>query len=137
MDLAITYRCNDDCARCYNARLRNYPECSTDRWKTVLDRLWEAGIPHIVFTGGEPTLREDLPELVAHAGKNGQITGMNTNARRLHDANYLGQLVDPAWITCKLRLDRTIPVFTIAWCAPKALSRPSLACAMHWIHRCT
>jgi radical SAM protein with 4Fe4S-binding SPASM domain len=94
MDLALTYRCNDDCAHCYNARPRDYPECSTDQWKTILDRLWEAGIPHIVFTGGEPTLREDLPELIAYAGRNGQITGMNTNARRLHDASYLSQLVD-------------------------------------------
>jgi radical SAM protein with 4Fe4S-binding SPASM domain len=94
MDLALTYRCNDDCAHCYNARPRDYPESSTEQWKTILDRLWEAGIPHIVFTGGEPTLRHDLPELIAHAGRNGQITGMNTNARRLSDSSYLRQLVE-------------------------------------------
>ena len=51
------------------------------------------GIPHVVFTGGEPTLRPDLPELVAHAEKNGQITGLNTNARRLSDTKYVDNLV--------------------------------------------
>ena len=55
---------------------------------------WELGIPHIVFTGGEPTLRDDLPELIAHAEKNGQITGLNTNARRLSDPDYVEQLVE-------------------------------------------
>ena len=52
------------------------------------------GIPHIIFTGGEPTLREDLPELIAHAEHNGQITGLNTNARRLSDARYVEKLVE-------------------------------------------
>lgn len=94
MDLALTYRCNNDCPHCYNARPRNYPEMSTEQWKKVLDRLWELGIPHVVFTGGEPTLRQDLPELIAHAERNGQITGLNTNGRRLSDRRYLQQLVE-------------------------------------------
>ena len=94
MDLAITYRCNNNCAHCYNARPRQYPELSTSQWKLLLDRMWEIGIPHIVFTGGEPTLRPDLPELIAHAEHNGQITGINTNGRRLKDAAYLQSLVD-------------------------------------------
>jgi radical SAM protein with 4Fe4S-binding SPASM domain len=109
MDLALTYRCNNDCAHCYNIR-PNPPippslegkegaggigpgELSTDDWKRILDKAWELGIPHIIFTGGEPTLRNDLPELVAHAERNGQITGLNTNARRLSDARYVETLV--------------------------------------------
>jgi radical SAM protein with 4Fe4S-binding SPASM domain len=59
-----------------------------------LDQLWALGVPHIVFTGGEATLRNDLPELIAHAESNGQITGLNTNARRLADAKYVQKLVD-------------------------------------------
>ena len=50
--------------------------------------------PHIIFTGGEATLRHDLPELIHHAENNGQITGLNTNARRLADEKYLRQLID-------------------------------------------
>jgi radical SAM protein with 4Fe4S-binding SPASM domain len=93
MDLAITYRCNNDCSHCYNARPRSFPEISTQQWKDILDRLWDQGIPHVVFTGGEPTLRADLPELIAHAEHNGQITGVNTNGRRLSDRQYVQELV--------------------------------------------
>ncbi len=93
MDLALTYRCNDECAHCYNARPRDYPEISTEAWKKIIDKTWALGIPHIVFTGGEPTLRDDLPELIAYAEANGQITGMNTNARRLSDPQFVQSLV--------------------------------------------
>lgn len=94
MDLALTYRCNDNCPHCYNARPRNYPELSTDEWKRILDTLWEIGIPHIAFTGGEATLRDDLPELIAHAEDLGQITGLLTNGRRLSDQRYLDRLLE-------------------------------------------
>ena len=94
MDLALTYRCNNDCAHCYNARERASPELPTDDWKRALDIVWGLGIPHVVFTGGEPTLRDDLPELIAHAEHNGQITGLNSNARRLSDPRYLERLVN-------------------------------------------
>ncbi len=101
LDLALTYRCNNDCAHCYNVQHPSLApgssaatgELTTDEWLRILDRAWELGIPHIIFTGGEPTLRDDLPELVAHAEKNGQITGLNTNARRLSDPRYVEALV--------------------------------------------
>ncbi len=94
MDLALTYRCSNNCSHCYNARPRQGPELSTGQWKHLLDKLWDTGVPHIVFTGGEPTLRDDLPELIAHAERNGQITGINTNGRRLKDAAFVKSLVD-------------------------------------------
>ena len=94
MDLAITYRCNNDCAHCYNARERSFPELHTENWKHILDRLWALGVPHIVFTGGEATLRNDLLELIAYAESKGQITGLNTNARRLADEKYVQKLLD-------------------------------------------
>jgi radical SAM protein with 4Fe4S-binding SPASM domain len=98
LDLALTYRCNNDCAHCYNQRvgesaIQRFSELDTEHWKLVLDKAWSLGIPHIIFTGGEPTLRADLPELIAHAESNGQITGLNTNARRLADERYVETLV--------------------------------------------
>ena len=94
MDLAITYRCNNDCAHCYNIRPRQSLELTTETWKKIIDRIWEIGIPHIVFTGGEPTLRPDLVELIAHAERTGQITGINTNGRRLKNTELLNKLVE-------------------------------------------
>ena len=93
MDLALTYRCNNNCPHCYNARSRTFPEMDTAAWKRTLDLLWSIGIPHIVFTGGEPTLRPDLPELIAHAETLGQITGINTNGRKLKDPAFVQSLV--------------------------------------------
>lgn len=109
MDLAVTYRCNNNCAHCYNARARNYPELSTQQWKQVLDRLWELGIPHIVFTGGEPTLRQDLPELIAYAEQKGQITGINTNGRRISDPAYLQTLIDAGLDHVQITLESHLP----------------------------
>jgi radical SAM protein with 4Fe4S-binding SPASM domain len=94
MDLALTYRCNNGCPHCYNARPRDFSELPTSQWLSIIDRLWDIGIPHIVFTGGEPTLRSDLPELIKYAESKGQITGLNTNARRLGDERFLEKLVD-------------------------------------------
>jgi radical SAM protein with 4Fe4S-binding SPASM domain len=100
LDLALTYRCNNDCHHCYNlehpkpGEPLKRPELSTEEWKQVIDKAWSLGIPHIIFTGGESTLRDDLPELIAHAEGNGQITGLNTNARRLSDPAFVKRLLD-------------------------------------------
>lgn len=93
MDLAITYRCNNACAHCYNARERSFPSLSTADWKRVLDKVWDLRIPHVVFTGGEPTLQEDLVELVAYAQNKGLVTGLNTNGRKLADPSLVDALV--------------------------------------------
>lgn len=109
MDLALTYRCSNNCAHCYNARPRQYPELSTGQWIHILDRLWEIGIPHIVFTGGEPTLRPDLPDLIAHAERNGQITGINTNGRLLKDKDFVQRLVDAGLDHAQITLESHDP----------------------------
>jgi radical SAM protein with 4Fe4S-binding SPASM domain len=94
MDLAITYRCNNDCHHCYNARSRAFPEMGPAQWQKIIDKIWDLGIPHVVFTGGEPTLYPGLLELVTYAEGKGLITGLNTNGRKLADDAYLTALVD-------------------------------------------
>jgi MoaA/NifB/PqqE/SkfB family radical SAM enzyme len=58
-----------------------------------LEKAWKAGIPHVIFTGGEPTLRDDLVELVAYAESLGQVSGLLTDGLRLVDNNYLNNLL--------------------------------------------
>ncbi|MFX0212184.1 MAG: PqqD family peptide modification chaperone [Candidatus Hodarchaeota archaeon] len=95
MDLAITYRCNNKCAHCYNQpESPNATELDTTHWKSILERLWEISIPHVTFTGGEPTLRSDLPDLIDHAENIGIVTGLVTNGRNLKDTNYIDGLVN-------------------------------------------
>ena len=81
MDLALTYSCNNNCYFCYTGGPRKVKELSTTDWKKVIDKLWDNGIPQIVFTGGEPTLRSDLVELVEHSKE--FVTGLVTNGRKL------------------------------------------------------
>jgi radical SAM protein with 4Fe4S-binding SPASM domain len=94
MDLALTYACNDNCGHCYVARPRDYPQLELEQWKEVIDRCWEAGIPHICFTGGEATLSSHLPALIEHAEDVGMVTGLLTNGRRLADRAYLDSLLE-------------------------------------------
>ncbi len=110
LDLALTYQCNNDCAHCYNARPRNMATLPTADWKAILDRAWQIGIPHVVFTGGEPTLFPDLPELIAHAEQNGQITGLNTNGRRLGNCEYLNHLIDAGLDHVQITLESHDPI---------------------------
>ncbi|MCK4234719.1 radical SAM protein [candidate division WOR-3 bacterium] len=82
-DIVLTYRCNNNCEHCYVGRKKPFPEMETEDWKKVIKKLWKIGIPHITFTGGEPTLREDLPDLIAYAEDIGLVTGVITNGRLL------------------------------------------------------
>jgi radical SAM protein with 4Fe4S-binding SPASM domain len=94
MDLAITYQCNIDCQHCYVGRPRDMESLSTPQWKQVMDKLWDIGVPHVVFTGGEATVHPDLPELVRHAEEVGQVSGLLTNGIKLADQAYLNELVE-------------------------------------------
>jgi radical SAM protein with 4Fe4S-binding SPASM domain len=81
LDLALTYSCNNNCYFCYTGGPRKIDELTTREWTQALDKIWQSGIPQVVFTGGEPTLRDDLVALVDHAQQ--FVTGLVTNGRRL------------------------------------------------------
>ena len=90
MDLMVSamekdgsWHCNQKCLHCYAAGqpMGETPELSTEQWKTALALLRKANIPQVTFTGGEPTLRSDLVELVQAAAW--FVTRLNTNGRLL------------------------------------------------------
>lgn len=89
MDLALTFRCQNDCIHCYAGGPHETPELSTKQWKQVIDKLSDIGVFIITFTGGEPTLRGDLPDLLKYAQEKGIVTGLITNGRKLKDQSYV------------------------------------------------
>lgn len=89
MDLALTFRCQNDCIHCYAGGPHETEELTTEKWKDVVDRLHEIGVFILTFTGGEPTLREDLPELLQYTQNKGIVSGLITNGRRLKDKEYV------------------------------------------------
>jgi MoaA/NifB/PqqE/SkfB family radical SAM enzyme len=93
VDLALTYRVDNSGALDPLARRRVDRELTSEEWQRVLRRLWDVGVPHVCFTGGEPTLREDLVELVRHAEAQGLVTGLLTDGRRLREQEYLEGLL--------------------------------------------
>ena len=93
LDCALTSRLSDDTHAIYAPVKRVDRELTTDEWEQILDKAWQAGIPHIVFTGGEATLRDDLPQLIAYAEKNGQVCGLLTDGLKLADKEYLELLL--------------------------------------------
>ena len=90
MDLMVSamtrggaWHCNQKCLHCYAAGqpLSDTPELTTAQWKEILSKLRAANVPQVTFTGGEPTLRADLVELVEVA--QWFVTRLNTNGRLL------------------------------------------------------
>ena len=73
------WKCNQKCIFCYAAgqEYAKVRELSTEEWKKAIDKLRAAGVPMLTFTGGEPTQRENIAELVEHA--KWFITRLNTN----------------------------------------------------------
>jgi len=93
LDCALTYRLPRHADPAAAPTKRVDRELSTEEWKAIIDKAWAAGIPHLIFTGGEPTLRDDLAELLQHAEDLGQVTGLLTDGIKLADANYLNSLL--------------------------------------------
>ena len=90
MDLMVSamtrdgaWHCNQKCLHCYAAgqTLAEEKELDTAEWKRIIDKCREAGIPQITFTGGEPTMREDLTELIDYS--KWFVTRLNTNGIKL------------------------------------------------------
>jgi radical SAM protein with 4Fe4S-binding SPASM domain len=90
-EVAVTYRCNLDCEFCYVGK-KDSPELGSADLKKILFKIYhEARVPSVSFTGGEPLLREDLPELVRYASRMGLWTNLITNGTRL-DAGLAREL---------------------------------------------
>jgi len=108
-EIALTYRCQNRCDFCYASspfRGDEMPEMTTGEVKKIIDRIWyEAHVPTISFTGGEPTLRQDLPELVAYAAGIGMRTNLITNGIRCADEALVNELADAGLKSAQVSLE--------------------------------
>ncbi len=93
LDCALTYRLSELAAPHAAPEERVKRELTTAEWQTIMDKAWNAGIPHIIFTGGEPTLRPDLPDLIIYAEKLGMVSGVLSDGLRLCEKDYLQSLL--------------------------------------------
>lgn len=102
----MTRRCNLKCVHCYAQAVdpEGKDEISTAQAKTIIDDLAAYGAPVMLFSGGEPLVRQDLVELAHHATEKGMRAVISTNgtlitkekARELKAVNlsYVGISLD-------------------------------------------
>ena len=96
--IKVNYGCNLKCEMCKHWRETREPPISMDRFREVISELGELGCQKIHFSGGEPMLRPQLPDLVEHATQLGMRVTLTTNgtlidkikAKRLVEAGLRG-----------------------------------------------
>jgi hypothetical protein len=108
--LEVTFRCNLNCTFCFadaSPSQQNDPDLTVI--KGWYQRLLDAGGPYNVqISGGEPTVREDLVQIVAIGRQMGfNFIQLNTNGIRLADKNYVKELREAGLASVFLQFDGT------------------------------
>lgn len=128
LDCALTYQIPVETSTAFAPNDRVKRLLDTSEWKTIIQTAWDKGIPHIVFTGGEPTLRPDLPELIAFTQQVGMVTSLITDGLRFTEKGYLASLLDAGLDHVMLVLD---PNESQSWESLKDLSNEDIAFNIH------
>jgi radical SAM protein with 4Fe4S-binding SPASM domain len=109
-NIAITYRCNNVCYQCdlprpWYYRKRGDAELGTDELKRIIDELATLGVAGINITGGEPSLRKDHLELLAHVKRAGLNANISTNAFTLIEPARVEALLATGLDSVNISLD--------------------------------
>ena len=108
--LEVTARCNLRCRYCFaNGGAAEQDPPQEEMKAAIRDIAAKCGGPLLQFSGGEPTLRDDLPELVRFAKETGcSYTQVNTNGIRLaQDPDYAKRLKEAGLDIVFLQFDGT------------------------------
>jgi sulfatase maturation enzyme AslB (radical SAM superfamily) len=103
---SVTNRCPYNCWHC-SADGRKGDDLTTGEWKKIIRELNGAGLGIIGFTGGEPLLRKDLPEIVTEAVNGGAHTILFTSGFGLTD-NVAERLKESGLYSMCISIDSVI-----------------------------
>lgn len=103
VDFMLLGQCNLRCSFCFGPQ-HEIPAMETGKVKSIIQAFSRNGVERVVFTGGEPTLIRDLPEILSEAKKVGLFTVLSTNGLKLDsDPSLLEKLVPSLdWIALSL-----------------------------------
>lgn len=112
--LIVTYRCNNVCYQCdlprpWYYRKRGDRELDTGELKDILSGLARLGVAGVNFSGGEPTLRHDLLELMSFAKSLGMNANLSTNAFTLNEPAKVKALLATGVDSINISLDGACP----------------------------
>jgi MoaA/NifB/PqqE/SkfB family radical SAM enzyme len=80
----VTHRCNIRCRGCiYYEAFPKESEMDTGTARAFIDGVADAGIPFLIYLGGEPLVRKDIHDLTAHAASRSLYQVMFTNGVRV------------------------------------------------------
>ena len=108
--IAVTYACQCECLHC-SAGLYLNPankELSTEEMKDTIDQCLKLGATNITFTGGEPLLRPDIYDLIAHVDRDEAVTQLFTNGLLLSKEN-IKKLKEAGLYSLEVSLDSPDP----------------------------
>jgi hypothetical protein len=128
LDCALTYRLTTPRSQELAPVERVKRELLSEEWEMIMKKAWDAGVPHVILTGGEPTLRPDLPELIAFTEKVGMVCGLLTDGLRLTDRHYLRQILEAGLDHVMLLLD---PALEPSWEALRDLIDVDISTTVH------
>jgi hypothetical protein len=128
LDCALTYKLPENANPDLAPTKRVDRELNTQEWFNIIDRAWEVGIPHLIFTGGEPTLRDDLIPIIRKAEENGQVTGLLTDGYKMIEADYRNALLESGLDHLLFTLT---PMDKDSWIALQAILNEDLFTTVH------
>ncbi|MHA1271688.1 MAG: PqqD family peptide modification chaperone [Candidatus Helarchaeota archaeon] len=107
-EIALTYRCNNECIFCYSNssphKITN--ELPPDKIKKIISIIKnDAKVPSVSFTGGEPTLIDELPIYIKFARQLGMRVNLISNGRKCKDHNYAKRLVDAGLHSAQISIE--------------------------------
>lgn len=95
LDLKVGFSCNNNCTFCAQAHRRDQGDNSFDEIVKDLEEGYEDGVREVVFTGGEPTIREDIVEIITRAKEIGfKNIQIQTNGRMFYYKDFAKKLID-------------------------------------------
>lgn len=99
--IPLTHKCNLDCKVCYLPYYKQKDLTLEDVKKLIK----ESEAYQIRLSGGEPTLREDLPEIIRYISELGRESCLLTNGIKLEDEGYVKKLMDSKLVSVHFPLD--------------------------------
>lgn len=128
----LTRRCNLRCRGCNVVNHQSAYELTTDEWKKAFNIMKDRRVGFVVLFGGEPTLRDDLPELVKHLNKIRLPHTIITNGIRLMgDSKFYRRLLDSKPYSISASVNSLIPDETIFSDQKKSEVGQKLLLALH------
>lgn len=130
----VTYACNYQCGICFTNSSRHNPkELNTKESLIAVEKAHAAGVKDIIISGGEPFMREDLVEILAHMAKLGITARIASNGSLITKEMLTRLRQETLTKSFQISLDTTDPDLYAKFHGVKPEMYPSILTHLHQI----